>query len=556
MEIIFISVDNNHELYDKCVRNNPFITNNNNIKTVVFDNTMENKYISVRYNEFLNSYDYSNSRNSGGAWFVFCHNDWEILEDIEQKLNNLDTNAIYGPIGHRLYKRNENSYVMEWCGQCYERKKDGSNLRLLDAFHKDTGTPADVVDAQCMIVHSSLVEKYNLRFDEQFEYDLYVEDFMLAAKQNHNIPSRILNLKCCHYSELDNLCDRPAYFVQQKKFVKKYNNKEAGILVFYNFDNVCVEQKCLKRTNLTKESVNASKYDYKIDIYDFNSPMSIAFNKIPENSKVLDAGCSVGYFGELLAKYKNCIVTGMDYEEESLKAAEERNCYEELIHIDFNNFEPKDFPHLKEKFDYIVLLDVLEHLINPDAAIKKLGQFLKTGGKFMNRKNAVRLVSFCAAAVLAAAGFAVKSRLELERYRLEIQNTYSRSLDGLNSSVNNISLILEKAGYVTTAKQISNMAAQLLSEAESAKNSLSQLPSGQELTVLNRFLSQVGNYAMSVSKSLVENGSMSVVNAIYAMASRIVTAIEENGGDIYVEADGTATQNRRNRMYGKTLQYI
>ena len=383
MEIIFISVDNNHELYDKCVRNNPFITNNNNIKTVVFDNTKENKYISVRYNEFLNSYDYSNSRNSGGAWFVFCHNDWEILEDIEQKLNNLDTNAIYGPIGHRLYKRNENSYVMEWCGQCYERKKDGSNLRLLDAFHKDTGTPADVVDAQCMIVHSSLVEKYNLRFDEQFEYDLYVEDFMLAAKQNHNIPSRILNLKCCHYSELDNLCDRPAYFVQQKKFVKKYNNKEAGILVFYNFDNVCVEQKCLKRTNLTKESVNASKYDYKIDIYDFNSPMSIAFNKIPENSKVLDAGCSVGYFGELLAKYKNCIVTGMDYEEESLKAAEERNCYEELIHIDFNNFEPKDFPHLKEKFDYIVLLDVLEHLINPDAAIKKLGQFLKTGGKFI-----------------------------------------------------------------------------------------------------------------------------------------------------------------------------
>lgn len=47
-----------------------------------------------------------------------------------------------------------------------------------------------------------------------------------------------------------------------------------------------------------------------------------------------------------------------------------------------------------------------------------------------------------------------------------------------------------------------------------------------------------------------------VINAIYAMAQRIVTAIEENGGDIYVESDGTATQNRRNRMYGKTLQYI
>ena len=47
-----------------------------------------------------------------------------------------------------------------------------------------------------------------------------------------------------------------------------------------------------------------------------------------------------------------------------------------------------------------------------------------------------------------------------------------------------------------------------------------------------------------------------VVNAIMAGVQQIVRAIEENGGDIYVEADGTATQNRKNRMYGKTLQYI
>lgn len=46
-----------------------------------------------------------------------------------------------------------------------------------------------------------------------------------------------------------------------------------------------------------------------------------------------------------------------------------------------------------------------------------------------------------------------------------------------------------------------------------------------------------------------------IVSAIYAMAQRIVTAIEENSGDIYVEG-GTVTQNRRNRMYGKTLQNI
>lgn len=47
-----------------------------------------------------------------------------------------------------------------------------------------------------------------------------------------------------------------------------------------------------------------------------------------------------------------------------------------------------------------------------------------------------------------------------------------------------------------------------------------------------------------------------VINAIMAGVQQIVRAIEENGGNIYVESDGTVTQNRRNRMYGKTLQRI
>lgn len=47
-----------------------------------------------------------------------------------------------------------------------------------------------------------------------------------------------------------------------------------------------------------------------------------------------------------------------------------------------------------------------------------------------------------------------------------------------------------------------------------------------------------------------------VVNAIAAGVQRIVRAIEENGGDIYVNDDLTAQQNRKNKMYGKTLQYI
>ena len=45
----------------------------------------------------------------------------------------------------------------------------------------------------------------------------------------------------------------------------------------------------------------------------------------------------------------------------------------------------------------------------------------------MNRRNTVRIISFCAAAVLIAAGFTLKIRMELKSYRLEIQNNYSMS---------------------------------------------------------------------------------------------------------------------------------
>lgn len=154
----------------------------------------------------------------------------------------------------------------------------------------------------------------------------------------------------------------------------------------------------------------------------------------------------------------------------------------------------------------------------------------------MNRRNTVRVVSFCAALALVFGGFALKSRSELKSYRLQIQNGYSRSLEELLSGVNNISLVLKKAEYTTSAKQLSNMAAQLLAEAENAKNALSRLPSGgTELTTLNRFLSQVGNYAMSVSKSLADGAE----NAEYTENIKVLKNTAEKISDAIGEADIT-----------------
>ncbi len=120
----------------------------------------------------------------------------------------------------------------------------------------------------------------------------------------------------------------------------------------------------------------------------------------------------------------------------------------------------------------------------------------------MKRRNLVRLTSFLCAALVVVVGFSIKTVQKNNKYKLEIENNYSRTLNDLTSAVNNIALTLKKAQYATTASQLGQMAVKLLTEAQISKNALAQLPSGSNLESLNRFLSQVGNYAMSVSGEL------------------------------------------------------
>lgn len=158
----------------------------------------------------------------------------------------------------------------------------------------------------------------------------------------------------------------------------------------------------------------------------------------------------------------------------------------------------------------------------------------------MKKITAIRIISFCLAAVLVSGGFYIRERARNEQYRQELQNDYSRSLSELNSRLNSISLILEKTVYVTAAPQMSSFAAELYSEAQLAKTALSQLPSGEgALETVNRFLSQVGNYALSVSKSIITGNAMSEAqrNSLTLLSdtaktvSQAVTDIEISSAD-------------------------
>lgn len=82
------------------------------------------------------------------------------------------------------------------------------------------------------------------------------------------------------------------------------------------------------------------------------------------------------------------------------------------------------------------------------------------------------------------------------------------------------------------------------------------------------------NYAVATSYSAANNAGASggysdamqqsneeMISAIYAVGQQIITAIQENGGDVYLDGSKvgsrvTQVQNRQNRMYGKTMQNV
>ena len=96
---------------------------------------------------------------------------------------------------------------------------------------------------------------------------------------------------------------------------------------------------------------------------------------VPQQTKVLDAGCDAGVLASLLVD-KGCQVVGVDVRAPSIKLARQQ-CPEAQFHVrDIRNLR------LNERFDVIVCTDVLEHLMEPQRkrAVSRLLAHLEPGG--------------------------------------------------------------------------------------------------------------------------------------------------------------------------------
>ncbi len=186
-KVSVVSVVRDFDMYGRCVSGNPFLEG---CELVPVDNRSENLPVTKRYNDYLDSVH-------DDRWIVFCHEDWEVREPLLPVLEKLDRGFLYGPIGVFVEERRR-SDVMIMRGGVEQSAKDGRRQVVIRG--KDPSGRVDTFDCQCLIVHSSLVRMHHLRFDPHLCFDMYVEDFCVAAFENAGIQSIAVELKCHHHS--------------------------------------------------------------------------------------------------------------------------------------------------------------------------------------------------------------------------------------------------------------------------------------------------------------------------------------------------------------------
>jgi glycosyltransferase involved in cell wall biosynthesis len=97
-----------------------------------------------------------------------------------------------------------------------------------------------------------------------------------------------------------------------------------------------------------------SPYTPKLD---FESPHTLARDRIAPGTRVLDIGCAGGYLGDALRR-QGCHTTGID----AVPLGQDFT----LDAFELHDLNTRPFPVELERFDYAVMLDVIEHLSSPE----------------------------------------------------------------------------------------------------------------------------------------------------------------------------------------------
>lgn len=121
----------------------------------------------------------------------------------------------------------------------------------------------------------------------------------------------------------------------------------------------------------------------------------------------------------------------------------------------------------------------------------------------ISRRSLVRIVSYAVALILTLGIGCAVFGARAASAELKLEAGYLRAIESLNDHMTSISNTLVKGKYANTAPMLESLANKLKTDTQGAKASLSELPLGElHLENTNKFLSQLGEYALSLSRKV------------------------------------------------------
>ncbi len=126
------------------------------------------------------------------------------------------------------------------------------------------------------------------------------------------------------------------------------------------------------------------------------------------------------------------------------------------------------------------------------------------------RRSFIRKVSFLSALVIVLAIWAGVSTFKLNKLKNQVQISRERALTQLGTYLDDIDLNLQKSMYCASESQMSDITTKLWRSSSSAKESLSEITDGNtEISALYKFLSQVGEYTLSLNEKIASGEELS-----------------------------------------------
>ncbi len=128
----------------------------------------------------------------------------------------------------------------------------------------------------------------------------------------------------------------------------------------------------------------------------------------------------------------------------------------------------------------------------------------------MKKRTAIRVITFLSAGVIVAGVLAWTGTRKANSLELYARANTQHAFDELVTSVSELSNTLEKSVYVTDPALESALCTQMFGKAVTAQMAMGVLPySSQELEQTASFLSKVGDYACTLSRTVGGNGGYS-----------------------------------------------